>query len=264
MLKSINPKTVFYDLETVPDIDLMRRVYEMQSDVFSDEEVLTEAYKRHGATPENPTPFLKPMFHKIIVAGAIFRNVSFHDSITITELKIHTLPMAGTGLGTIPTEKEMIQRLLAFVSRNQAQLVGWNSDGFDWLVLMQRALINGCVIPDICKRPNKPWEGNDYFARFSDARLDLMTTLAGQGNYQARLKLSDTALALGFAGKEGMDGSMVYDAWKEGRLAEIVKYCNHDCAMVYKIWLRVALMAGLLTYEQVEAEQEQLRQLMEV
>ena len=261
MLKSIFSKTIFFDLETVPDIDMMRRVYEMQSDVFSDEEVLTQAYKRHGASPENPTPFLKPMFHKIIVAGAIFRNVKLIKGKTVVELQFLTQP--GTAAEE-NTEGAMIERLLAFIGRNKAQIVGWNSDSFDWPVIMQRALVNGCVVPDICNRPNKPWEGNDYFAKFSDARLDLMVTLAGEGNYQARLKLSDTAIALGMPGKEGMDGSKVYDAWKAGNLAEIVRYCNQDCAMTYRIWLRIALMAGLLSHEQVETEQGQLRQLIEV
>lgn len=262
MLKSIFPKTAFIDLETVPDIAYGRELYGIGDDT-SDDDALKIIYERNGATAENPTPFLKPMFHKIIVSGMIFRSVKLVEGKPKVELQLLTLPSLAAGLAT-NSEKDMIQRGLTFIGRNQAQVVGWNIDNFDWPVLIQRGLRSGVVAPDLCKRPNKPWEGMDYFANFSEARLDLMKVIAGEGNYSARLKLSDTAIALGLPGKEGMDGSKVYDAWEEGRLAEIVKYCNEDCAMTYKIWLRVALMSGLLSLEQVESELEQLRQLMEV
>jgi 3'-5' exonuclease len=192
----------------------------------------------------------------------IFRSVKLIEGKQKVELQLLTLPDAGYDVPP-NSEKELIQRPLTFIGRNQAQVVYWNGDNFDWPVLIQRGLRNGVVIPDICKRPNKPWEGSDYYAKFSDARIDLMKVVAGEMSFGNNPKLSDTAIALGLPGKEGMDGSKVYEAWKGGRIAEIVKYCNHDCAMTYQIWLRVALMSGLLSLEQVEAEMEQLRQLME-
>lgn len=261
MLKSIFPKTAFIDLETVPDIAIGRELYGISKDA-SDEDALKIIYARNGATPENQKPFLKPMLHKIIVSGMIYRSVRLIEGKQKVELQFLTLPSLRAGLEPV-SEKEMIQRGLTFIGRNKAQVVGWNIDSFDWPVLIQRGLRNGVVAPDLCTRPNKPWEGMDYFANFSEARIDLMKVLAGEGNYSARLKLSDTAIALGLPGKEGMDGSEVYDAWKAGRLAEIVGYCNRDCAMTYQIWLRIALMSGLLSLEQVEAEMEQLKQLME-
>lgn len=263
MLKSIFSKTAFIDLETVPDIALGRELYSISDDV-SDEDALKIIYERNGATAENSKPFLKPMLHKIIVSGMIFRSVRLIEGKQKVELQLLTLPtLVDNDVPNVESEQYMIQRGLTFIGRNQSQVVGWNIDNFDWPVLIQRGLRNGVEVPDVCKRPNKPWEGMDYFANFSEARLDLMKVLAGEGNYSARLKLSDTAIALGLPGKEGMDGSKVYDAWKDGRLAEIVKYCNQDCAMTYQIWLRIALMSGLLSLEQVEAEMEQLRQLME-
>jgi 3'-5' exonuclease len=268
MLKSIFSKTAFIDLETVPDIALGRELYGI-SDEATDADVLQVAYEKHGATPDNRKPFLKPMFHKVIVSGIIFRSIEYvsqgvKEPTTRVKLEFLTLPtLVASDITKQATEKELIQRPLTFIGRNQAQVVGWNIDNFDWPVLIQRGLRNGVVIPDICKRPNKPWEGNDYYAKFSDARLDLMKVVAGEMSFGSNPKLSDTAIALGLPGKEGMDGSKVYDAWKEGRTGEIVRYCNHDCAMTYQIWLRVALMSGLLSLEQVEAEMEQLRQLME-
>lgn len=267
MLKTIFPKTAFLDLETVACLDTIRSVYDCPD--ADDEGALAIAYLKHGASPENPTPFLKLMLHKVIVSGLLYRSVEYvsqgiKEPTTKIKLEFLTLPTLIASDVTRPaTEKEMIQRPLTFIGRNQAQVVGWNIDSFDWPVMIQRGLRNGVVIPDICKRPNKPWEGNDYYAKFSDARIDLMKVVAGEMSFGNNPKLSDTAIALSLPGKEGMDGSKVYDAWKEGRLAEIVKYCNHDCAMTYQIWLRVALMSGLLSIEQVEDELEQLRQLLE-
>jgi len=263
MLKTIYPKTAFLDLETVPDIALGRDVYGISEDA-SDDDALKIIYERNGATAENPTPFLKPMFHKIIVSGMIFRSVKLIEGKQKVELQILTLPSFRAGLEPV-SEKEMIQRPLTFIGRNQAQVVGWNIDSFDWPVLIQRGLRNGVVVPDVCNRPEKPWDRspNDYFAKYTGARIDLMKIVAGEMGFGSNPKLSDTAIALGLPGKEGMDGSKVYDAWKDGRIAEIVKYCNHDCAMTYQIWLRVAMMAGLLSIEQVESEMNQLAQLLE-
>lgn len=270
MLKTIYPKTAFIDLETVPDIALGRDIYGISEDA-SDEDALKVIYERNGATPENPTPFLKPMFHKVIVSGFLYRWVEYvshgiKEPTTKVKLEFLTLPaLIASDVTKLATEKELIQRPLTFIGRNQAQVVGWNIDGFDWPVMLQRGLRNGIIVPDVCNRPEKPWDRspNDYFAKYTGARIDLMKVVAGEMGYGSNPKLSDTAIALDLPGKEGMDGSKVYDAWKDGRIAEIVKYCNHDCAMTYQIWLRVAMMAGLLSVEQVESEMNQLDQLLE-
>ena len=43
------------------------------------------------------------------------------------------------------------------------------------------------------------------------------------------------AAFFGIPGKQGMDGSMVYDAWKAGRIAEILTYCAHDVMMTREV-----------------------------
>lgn len=251
MFKSLPQKAIFFDLETVPDIGLGRRIYrEAIPDAATDESALCEIYGQNGATPDNPKPFLKPMFHKVIVAGALYRSVTSKG----VSLKFLTQSEAPEG--------EMIQKLLDYTGRSAAQLIGWNSDNFDFPVLIQRGMVSGCIVPDICKRPDKPWLGNDYFAKCSDARLDLMKVWAGEYGYGGG-KLTEVAIALGLSGKEGMDGSQVYDAWKEGRIDEITRYCNRDVAMTYQIWLRMMRMSGMMTDAQFQTEENQLADLME-
>ena len=66
--------------------------------------------------------------------------------------------------------------------------------------------------------------------------------------YQARnnVPLDELAKLIGFPGKLGMDGSKVWQAYEEGRLAEIRAYCETDVANTYLVFLRYQLMRGAI------------------
>ena len=77
-------------------------------------------------------------------------------------------------------ERRIIATFLEGVGRHKPQVVGYNSARVDLKVLVQRAVVNGLSIPGFARRPDKPWEGADYFSAASDWNVDMMQIVGGQ------------------------------------------------------------------------------------
>ena len=65
--------------------------------------------------------------------------------------------------------------------------------------------------------------------------IDLMTDF-NNGGYG---KMADCAKLLGIECKTGLDGSMIYDAFKENRFDEIKEYNMQDCECTLAIYRRL-------------------------
>ena len=105
--------------------------------------------------------------------------------------------------------------------------IGHNICGFDLRYLWKRAIINGCYVGKI-PYDAKPWSPNVY---------DTMFEWAGTGSDKKSLDF--VCKALGLKGKDGMDGSMVYQAWKDGKYTEIAEYCADDVEMTRNVYNRL-------------------------
>ncbi len=76
---------------------------------------------------------------------------------------------------------------------------------------------------------------------------------------RANAPLDQIAQLMGLPGKLGMDGSAVWDAYQDGKIADIRNYCETDVANTYLVFLRFQLMRGALTTEQHRAECDLVR-----
>ncbi|HBL55959.1 MAG TPA: hypothetical protein DDZ36_08800, partial [Deltaproteobacteria bacterium] len=159
------------------------------------------------------------------------------------------------------TEAAILSRFLNAVGEKKPQLVGFNSAKADLKVLLQRAVANGIQAAKFAKRPNKPWEGYDYFdARNSEGHVDLIEILGSYG--KSNPSLNEMATVCGIPGKMGISGEEVAPMWLEGRLAEIVAYNECDALSTYLIWLRVAYFGGFFDPQQYTEEQARVRNLL--
>lgn len=105
--------------------------------------------------------------------------------------------------------------------------IGHNVIDFDLRFIFQRAVMCG-IKPSIHIPFNaRPWDDGVY---------DTMTRWAGTKD---RVKLDKLARALGVGGKGDMDGSKVWDAVNEGRIAEVASYCKNDVAMTREVHRRM-------------------------
>jgi len=253
MYKFISDNVIAFDAEWVPDPASGRRVYDLPDDL-SDAEVVEQMWLEGGATPEDPRPYLKTVLCRIVSVAAVIRKKRKGGELL---LNLHSLP--GTNEGVM-SEYEIISRFLEGVGKIKPQLVGFNSTNADMAILLQRGLACGVTAPAFCNRPNKPWEGLDYFARYGDYNIDLKDIVGGYG--KAAPSLHELAAVLGIPGKMGTSGDDVSELWANGDIEHIVKYNQYDALTTYLVWLRTVFFAGQLTLEEYEGEQLALENLL--
>jgi len=255
MLKIVPPEVWAFDAEWVPDPQSGRRVYGLPASL-SDDEVRLHMWKKGGATEEDPQPYLKTVLCRVVSIASVIRRQGKDGSVS---LKLHSLPMQDA---LEATEADIIFRFLSALGKAKPQLVGYNSQSSDIIILMQRSLANSLCLPDFCRRPAKPWEGVDYFARGSDYNIDLKEEFGGWG--KATPSLHELATVCRIPGKIGTDGQDVVDLWLKGDIGRIVQYNECDALTTYLVWLRAALMAGHLTTDLFLSEEAQLETMLRV
>ncbi|MCF0055552.1 hypothetical protein [Dyadobacter sp. CY356] len=104
--------------------------------------------------------------------------------------------------------------------------IGHNLVGYDLPMLKKRSMVLGIKPPAYIPFDAKPWDNTvfDTMIRW-DAR-----------NFASLDKL---CLAFGLDVKSGMDGSMVNQAYLDGKHDEIASYCNHDVDVVRELHKRM-------------------------
>jgi len=230
-----------FDIETVPDTELGRRLGFDGSDVEVAEQMFAARAEATGGSS-----FLPFEQHRVVAISTLLRDGDQFQAWT---------------LGAVDSpEDDLIRRFFAGIEKIQPTLVSWNGSGFDLPVLHYRMLRHGIAAPtywDMGER-DRDFKWNNYLNRYHARHLDLMDVLAA---YQARgrASLGHTALLLGLPGKLGMSGDQVFDYWKAGRLAEIRAYCETDVFNTYLVWLRFQLIRGQLSPGEHAGELERAR-----
>ena len=257
MFKSVKDDLWAFDAEWVPDPDAGRVLYGLPADL-SDREAVEEMWRRNGATEDDPRPFLKLSICRVVSIAAVMRH---HRGDGRIELDLRSQPRNPNNADDC-AEATILSRFLTSVGRRGPQLVGFNSIGSDLPILIQRGIVKGVRAAEFCKRPNKPWEGRDYFARDSEWNVDLMSAVGGWG--KAQPSLVEIAMLSGIPGKLGdFHGGSVAETWLDGDMKRIVRYNEHDALTTYLVWLRYARFAGFLDADEYRSEQNLLRSLLQ-
>jgi 3'-5' exonuclease len=262
MLKSAIPELVlFFDMEWVPDAAGAKRLFDLDEETTEIDamQALWEKSPQYDAE-KKPRPFLKYMFSRVVSIAFLSRKLVSHGGENVPEFSLNSLPKLPLEEGN-PDEVAIIERFLYIVGERRPQLVGFNSMESDLQVLIQRGIINEVTAPAFNQRPNKPWEGDDYFdARNSEGHLDLIKRFSG-GAMMPRL--DELAKLCGFPGKIDVKGDQVTDLWLAGDLTKIVEYNQIDVLNTYLVWLRTVYFAGRIAEEDYIAEQDYFRSFLE-
>jgi predicted PolB exonuclease-like 3'-5' exonuclease len=242
----LTPVLVF-DLETIPDCAGIRKLYDLPADL-PDHEVAEVAFQKRRVKSGND--FLPPHLQRIAVISCVLRD---DDGIRIFSIGEPE-----------SDEPAAIQRFFEGINKYVPQLVSWNGRGFDVPVLAARGLIHG--VNAACfwdtGADNKDFKWSNYINRFHDRHLDLMDVLSLYGGGRGS-PLDELAKLSGFPGKLGMDGSEVWENYRNGGIASIRDYCETDVANTYLIYLRFQLMRCVLSPERYASECALLRGLLE-
>jgi len=229
--------TLVFDIETIPDTDLGRRLYGV-SDLDDEAVGRIMFFKQRQARQSDFLPLVQ---HRIVAISAVLRTGDDLHVFSLGELEA--------------TEKEIVQRFFDGLDRYSPELVSWNGSGFDLPVLHYRALLHGVNAERYWEtgENDRDFRYNNYLSRFHWRHVDLMDVLAGF-QMGGRARLEHVATLLGFPGKLGMSGDQVWDRYLAGELDAIRNYCETDVLNTYLIYLRFQLTRGLLDESRFRTE----------
>jgi 3'-5' exonuclease len=256
MFKTVKDRVWAFDAEWIPDPLAGRMLYKLPAEL-PEKEVMEVMWQKGGATEEDPTPYLKTVLCRIVSIAAVERHQTGSD------VKLHLLSLPRDSQDPTQTdERNVVGTFLDKVGQYKPQLVGYNSAGADLKAMIQRSVVQGLSMPKFCKRPNKPWEGDDYFdSRNSEASVDLKDVVGGWG--KATPSLNEIATLSGIPGKMDVDGDQVAALWLDGNLDKIIAYNEFDALTTYLLWLRIAHFGGHFSTSQYDSEQDLLRDLID-
>lgn len=231
-----------FDIETVPDIELGRRIYGLAG--LPDAEVAKAMFARRRQ--ENGTEFLAHEQQRIVAISCARR---WDDKFIVWSVGDLSSP-----------EEELVRRFFDGIEKYSPELVSWNGGGFDLPVLHYRALKAGVQAERYWETgdADQTFRYNNYLNRFHWRHMDLMDVLSAYQN-RARASLEDIAALLGLPGKLGFSGAQVWEAYLAGNLDRIRRYCETDVINTYLVYLRFELMRARLTRERYGEEVERVR-----
>lgn len=233
-----------FDIETVPDVAGIRRLFELPADL-PDREVAEVAFQKRRT--QTGSDFLALHLQKVVVISCVARDDEGLKVFSIGEPERN--------------EKESIQRFFDAIERRVPQLVSWNGKGFDAPVLNYRGLIHGLCCAKVWDTgdDDSSFRYNNYISRYHTRHMDLMDMLA---LYQPRsgAPLDQVAQLAGLPGKIGIGGAAVWESYLAGDIARIRDYCEVDTVNTYLLFLRFQLLRGIFSKETFEKEKDILRQ----
>ena len=234
--------TLVFDIETIPDVQLGRRLYGV--DDLDDDSVAKIMLFKQRQTRK--TDFLPLPQHRVIAISAVLK--------TLDDIHVFTLGEIDS------TEKEIVQRFYEGLQRYSPELVSWNGSGFDLPVLHYRALLHGVNAQRYWEMGDndREFRFNNYLNRFHWRHIDLMDVLAGF-QIGGRASLEQITTLLGFPGKLGMNGGQVWSRYQAGEGEASRNYCETDAINTYLVFLRFQLVRGILDEEGYENELKRLR-----
>ncbi|HEY6450993.1 MAG TPA: 3'-5' exonuclease [Steroidobacteraceae bacterium] len=234
-----------FDIETVPDVELGRRLYGL--DGLDDAAVAKAMFAQQRAS--TGADFLPHLQQRVVAIACVLRT---REQLTVWSL------------GDLDSsEPELLTRFFDGIEKYLPELVSWNGGGFDLPVLHYRSLRAGVQAPRYWEVGDEDtaFRYNNYLSRYHWRHLDLMDVLSGF-QPRARAKLADMAALLGFPGKLGFSGEQVWGACLAGELLAVRRYCEIDALNTYLVYLRFQFLRARLDRVGLEAEFERLRVLL--
>ncbi len=231
-----------FDIETVPDVNAGRKLYDLQQ--LSDEDTAKALFAMRRA--KTGSEFLPHYLQKVIAISLMMANTK--------QIKVWSLGDESSD------EKDLINRFFNGIDKHTPTLVSWNGSGFDLPVLHYRALLHGISAPTYWEAGDhiQAFKWNNYLNRFHYRHLDLMDVLAGYQN-KAFAPLDQISTMLGFPGKMGMSGAKVWDEYLSGNIKHIRDYCETDVLNTYCVYLKFELMRGILNTSEYEITLDRLQ-----
>lgn len=226
-----------FDIETIPDVTLVKQFYGVESDgLEACEEAMRIQEEKSGSS------FLPPVFHQVVaIAGVACDDFGRFKG-------VGNLPRDKEN----PSEKELIESFLAYLDQSHPRLVSFNGRGFDIPVLMLRALRYNLSCPAFYENDNpehnkNKWE--NYRQRYSERfHIDLLDAVGHYGAARG-MKLDQVCGMAGMPGKYDVSGDQVMELFYQNDLEKIREYCESDVLNTYWLFLKYERLKGNLSLD---------------
>jgi predicted PolB exonuclease-like 3'-5' exonuclease len=144
----------------------------------------------------------------------------------------------------------------------QPTWVTFNGRTFDLPLMEHAAYRYGISVPRWFNMTDKAYEQKRNRYNMS-AHIDIQEILTNFGSTWFRGGLNLAATLLGKPGKMDVQGDMVYDYYRQGRIGEINEYCRCDVLDTYFVFLRTCVLTGKITLEDEHKHVQAVRGLLE-
>jgi predicted PolB exonuclease-like 3'-5' exonuclease len=239
-----------FDIETIPDVAGLRLLRDADP-ALGNEQVLAQEVAQRAA--DGRSDFLPHHLQRVVTISCVFRGGE--------GLRVHSF--VDRSRDGASDEARIVQQFFNTVEKRVPQLVSWNGGGFDLPVLHYRALMHGVVAGKYWDfgEDDREFRFNNYISRYHHRHLDLMDLLA---LYQPRANAPLDAMAklCGLPGKLGMDGSQVHQAYLNGQLEDIRRYCETDVMNTWLLYCRFQKMRGGFTGAEHDREVQMARDVL--
>lgn len=245
-----------FDIETVPDIELVCQYYELDSSL-SEVEICQHAFS--AQKEKSGSEFLPIYWHRVVSIASVICD-EYGKFIKVgnfgkknaesTETKSNADSSAFTHLAD---ERAILSDFLRFINSKEPRLVSFNGRGFDLPTIMLRAMkynlsAFGYFESENASKTKNKWE--NYRARYSEKwHTDLLECLGNFGSVR-NLNLDNVCKMLGIVGKYEVSGGDVYSLYYDKKdIEKIDFYCQSDVLNTYWLYLKYAILKDELRVE---------------
>ncbi|MFK7734629.1 MAG: 3'-5' exonuclease [Pirellulaceae bacterium] len=239
---------LLFDVESVPDGELIAKTRSSRSDT----------------TPEDAIRQFRNDL--LIKSGRDFIPYTYHIPVAVVVAKIQ----ADFRLVEIVSLDQPEHRPHVITSHfwagweayERPTWVSFNGRTFDIPLMEHAAFRYGIPVPGWFNLKAKSYEQNRN--RYNlDSQMDVQEILTNFGATWFRGGLNLAATLLGKPGKMDVQGDMVYDLYRQGRIAEVNEYCRCDVLDTYFVFLRSMLLMGRVSLEQEKEIVREVKTLLE-
>lgn len=264
-----------FDIETVPDIELVRQYYELDFDL-SEIEVCQHAFSTQKE--KSGSEFLPIYWHRVVSIASVIcdeygrfikvgnfgkksvqsTETNSTESSAESNAKIKDKSSAksnadSSAFAHIADERAILSDFLRFINSKEPRLVSFNGRGFDLPTIMLRAMkynlsAFGYFESENASKTKNKWE--NYRARYSEKwHTDLLECLGNFGSVR-NLNLDNVCKMLGIVGKYEVSGGDVYSLYYDKKdIEKIDFYCQSDVLNTYWLYLKYAILKDELALE---------------
>ena len=147
-----------FDIETIPDLEGGRRIYDLQD--LDDKDTASALFNIRRQ--ETGSEFLRLHLQRIVAISVVLRSA---QGVKVWSLGDPDSP-----------EEELLQRFFDGIDRYTPTLESWNGSGLDLPVILYRSLLHGVEAPRYWDTgaEDKNFKWNNYLSRFHERHTDVM------------------------------------------------------------------------------------------